>query len=146
MRSNAHAVEQQAAEGAEAQLAFYAWAIDQFGGRDEFFKWADEQDDPQAAMVELAEEYLLEGQNDAEEDGEGDEEPSDADLAFSEWVSETVGEEAIAQLSRLSDAEYGQAMGELGEAFLAEHPEHAPEAGGEGGSVVESDGFGDDAD
>jgi hypothetical protein len=101
-------VEQQAAEGAEAQLEFYAWAMEQFGGREEFFKWADEQDDPKAAMAKLAEEYLVgqeEGEDAAREDGEHDGKPSDADIAFSAWVTETIGEHGIAQLSRLGDAD-----------------------------------------
>jgi hypothetical protein len=63
-------VEAKAAEGAEAQLAFYEAAMEAFGGREELFAWVDQQDDPQAAIVELAEEYLLDQRKSGAEEGE----------------------------------------------------------------------------
>jgi hypothetical protein len=107
--------EARAGEMVESPLAFLDWASAEFGGDEQLQAYLDQQEDPQEALVELAAEFL-EG---------GDEEPTEGDLAYGEWLAETIGEEGIAQLQQMGDEEFQEANAHLAEAFLAEHPEYA---------------------
>lgn len=118
-------VEDETAELVEDQRDVMRWAAEAFGGPEALDRWISKQgdaDDQRDALTELAELYV--SGDGAIEDAD-DSEPTEADnIAFSDFVGGAIGEEGIAQLNTLPDAEYDEAIADLSEAFLAAHPEH----------------------
>ena len=98
-------VEARTEELVEDQQAFMAWAEEQAGGWRELSAWVEQQDDPGAALHELAEEYVAERQNDAD---------------FTDFVAEVLGEDGIEQLAELSDADRTEALGHLADGYAGQ--------------------------
>ena len=93
-------VDARTAELVEDQREFVAWATDQAGSQAELLRWLGQQDDQQAALHELAEEYI-------------------ADLYATEqwaaWIADTFGDDALDRINELPDDARDEALSHLAE-------------------------------